>query len=152
MSCSKDGLSSHFISNRTFSLPHLPLLQKCNRLLPCNYCTRSGQECSYEQRRRSTFTEKALTERLDVLQSRYDALAPGRTLRESVRDEKKPYTQANRPLRPTKGDAGPSQIPASRDPIASSSSAPTLQTTPVSISPSISPPAMVVSEELREQL
>lgn len=50
--------------------------QKCDRNEPCLQCLTRGDECEYEAKRKSTNTERALTERLAVLQSRYDALSP----------------------------------------------------------------------------
>ncbi|KAG9038427.1 hypothetical protein FRB95_001284 [Tulasnella sp. JGI-2019a] len=48
---------------------------KCDAKMPCTDCVRSGEECIYEQRKRSARSEKALTEKLSSLQSRYNALA-----------------------------------------------------------------------------
>ncbi|KAG9008562.1 hypothetical protein FRB93_006481 [Tulasnella sp. JGI-2019a] len=50
---------------------------KCDANVPCIQCVRNGEECTYEQRKRPPLSEKALSEKLADLQSRYDALSAG---------------------------------------------------------------------------
>ncbi|KAG8907413.1 hypothetical protein FRB99_004438 [Tulasnella sp. 403] len=54
---------------------------KCDGNTPCNQCIKIVQECSYEERRKPELSEKALSEKLAILQSRYDALSPANSSR-----------------------------------------------------------------------
>ncbi|KAG8959247.1 hypothetical protein FRC00_001787 [Tulasnella sp. 408] len=48
---------------------------KCDGATPCNQCIKTLQDCSYEERRKPELSEKALSEKLALLQQKYESLA-----------------------------------------------------------------------------
>lgn len=48
---------------------------KCDGATPCNQCIKTLQDCSYEERRKPELSERALSEKLALLQQKYESLA-----------------------------------------------------------------------------